>query len=54
MPMGRGATVGGHGYQGNKDGFAGKVGGMVLLEDFEVFAGFAGGYFSILRRGVEC
>lgn len=54
MPMGGGAAIGRHGYEGDEDGFARKVGGMVLLEDLEVFAWFAGGCFSILRRSVEC
>ena len=40
--MGGGTAVGGHGYEGHDDGFAGEIGGVVLLEDLEVFAGFAG------------
>jgi hypothetical protein len=54
MAMGGGAAVGGHGHEGDEDGFAGKIGGVVLLEDFEVFAGFAGGCVNMLRRSVEC
>jgi hypothetical protein len=54
MTMGGGAAVGGHSYEGDKDSFAGEIGGVVLLEDLEVFAGFADGCVNMLRSSENC